>query len=108
MARVGDDSWLVVLSRVSGLNHGLQGGRASFAWASLLRMARRDAERAWGLARPVLLSLLVLDCGRRLLLREVEASELAGRLVLVSSKADGARGGWKEERRLDVLEAVEF
>jgi len=56
----------------------------------------------------VLLSLLILDCGRRLLLREVEARELAGRLALVSSNADGARGGWKEARRLDMLEAVEF
>lgn len=57
---------------------------------------------------PVLLSLLALGCGRRLLLRDVEARELAGLLSRVSSIAEAALGGWNEERRFEGPEAVDF
>lgn len=71
-----------------------------------LRIARRDAVKACGLARPVLLSRLAL-VGRRLVRREVEvvARELAGLLVRLSSVAidEAALGGWNEARRFDEL-----
>lgn len=70
-------------------------------------MAKREADRACGLDRPVLLSLLARGAGRRLVLRELEARELAGRLGSVSSILEEALGGWKEARRFEE-DAVEL
>lgn len=73
-----------------------------------MRSAARDAATAWGLARPVLLSLLARGAGSRLVRREPEARELAGRLVSASSILEVDLGGWKEARRFEDVDAAEF
>jgi hypothetical protein len=53
-----------------------------------------------GLSRPL---SPALGCGSRLLRRELEASELAGRLGWLSSALKAGRGGCRDARRLVAL-----